>query len=151
MNSSTVLEQIRPSQMTAVITADAALQATAAAVAHAHTLGVAVNISVVDTAGLPAAFARMPGAPLHSIDLAVNKAYTAASFGLPTGKWPEALKAHSPAVQDGLVRHPKFVGFGGGLPILEKGVRIGGIGVSGGSEQEDEQIARAGLQAIGLA
>jgi uncharacterized protein GlcG (DUF336 family) len=41
--------------------------------------------------------------------------------------------------------------FGGGLPIVADGVRIGGIGVSGGSAEQDEECARAGLKAIGLA
>ena len=46
---------------------------------------------------------------------------------------------------------PRMVSFGGGLPIVIDGHRVGGIGVSGGSEEQDEQIARAGLQALGLA
>ena len=46
---------------------------------------------------------------------------------------------------------PRFVAFGGGLPIVEGGMRIGAIGVSGGSEAQDEAIAVAGLQALGLA
>ena len=114
-------------------------------------LGLRVNVAVVDAAGLPAAFARMAGAPLHSIDIAIDKAYTAASFGLATSQWHKVLQEHSPAVREGLVLRPRFVAFGGGLPILENGLRIGGIGVSGGSEQEDEAIAQAGLKAIGLA
>ena len=98
-----------------------------------------------------AAFLRMPGAPLHSVDIAIDKAYTAVSFGLPTSRWTEVLQSHSPAVRDGLVQRPRFVAFGGGLPIVEDGKCIGAIGVSGGSEQQDEQIAHAGLAALGLA
>ena len=105
---------------------------------------------LVDAAGVLAAFVRMPGAPLHSIDIAIDKAYTAASFGLPTGQWPEVLATHSAAVRDGIVLRPRFVAFGGGLPVVENGARIGGIGVSGGSEAQDETIARAGLRALGL-
>tara|TARA_A200000159_G_scaffold123924_1_gene118675 strand:+ start:4689 stop:5009 length:321 start_codon:yes stop_codon:yes gene_type:complete len=102
----------------------------------------------VDHAGILVGFIRQPGAPLHSIDIAIDKAYTAASFGLATGKWPDALQAHSPAVQDGLLRRPRFVAFGGGLPIEIDGQRLGGIGVSGGSEAQDELIAGAGLAAL---
>ncbi len=134
----------------AVIDAPAALRAVQAAVQHASALGVRVNIAVVDAAGLPAAFVRMPGAHLHSIDIAKDKAYTAVGFGLPTGAWTDVLAQHSEAVRQGLVRRPRFVAFGGGLPIIENGQRIGGIGVSGGSEAQDEEIARAGLQALGL-
>ncbi|WP_241338578.1 GlcG/HbpS family heme-binding protein [Burkholderia cenocepacia] len=128
----------------------AALSAAQAAVAPAERLGVRVNVAVVDAAGLLAAFVRMPGAPLHSIDIAIDKAYTAASFGLPTGAWHDALAAHSAAVRQGLVLRPRFVAFGGGLPIIDDGARIGGIGVSGGSEAQDESCARAGLDAAGF-
>lgn len=133
-----------------VIRTEAALRAVGAAVAKAVELGVRVNVAVVDAAGVQAAFVRMTGAPLHSMDIATDKAYTAVSFGLPTGQWHEALAQHSPAVRQGLVLRPHFVGFGGGLPIVVEGARIGGIGVSGGSEQQDEIIAEAGLQALGL-
>lgn len=133
-----------------VIDAPAALSAVEAAVRHAEVLGVRVNVAVVDAAGLLVGFARMTGAPLHSIDIAIDKAYTAASFGLATGDWTEALASHSEAVRQGLVRRPRFVAFGGGLPIEDGGAHIGAIGVSGGSEAQDEAIARAGLQALGL-
>ncbi|MCA8455498.1 heme-binding protein [Burkholderia multivorans] len=128
----------------------AASHAAQAAAQAAERLGVRVNVAVVDAGGLLAAFVRMPGAPLHSIDIAIDKAYTAASFGLPTGAWHDALAAHSEAVRQGLVLRPRFVAFGGGLPIVEDGVLIGGIGVSGGSEAQDERCARAGLDAVGL-
>ena len=119
-------------------------------VAKANALGLRVNVAVVDRSGMLAAFLRMPGAPLHSVDIAIDKAYTAVSFGLATGRWTEALKEHSDAVRDGITRRPRFVAFGGGLPILEGGELIGGIGVSGASEQQDEDCARAGLASIGI-
>lgn len=132
------------------ITWQAAHAAAGAAAACAQHLGVAVNVAVVDASGILAAFARLPGAPLHSVEIAMDKAYTAASFGLPTSQWHAALQQHSPAVREGIVLRPRFVAFGGGLPIVEGGTRIGAIGVSGGSEAQDEAIARAGLQALGL-
>ncbi|OIN92656.1 MAG: cobalamin adenosyltransferase [Comamonadaceae bacterium CG1_02_60_18] len=133
-----------------VISWDAAATVTRAAVLHAATLNIRINVAVVDAGGNLAAFLRMPGAFLHSIDIATDKAYTAASFGLPTSKWYAALQTHSDAVRDGIVRRPRFVGFGGGLPIVDAGQHIGGIGVSGGSEEQDEACALAGLAAIGL-
>jgi uncharacterized protein GlcG (DUF336 family) len=128
----------------------AAHAAVGAAVLAAQDMGARINVAVVDSSGLLAAFLRMPGAPLHSVDIAIDKAYTAASFGLPTHRWTEALQGHSAAVRDGLVRRPRFVAFGGGLPIVEAGQRIGAIGVSGGSEEQDQAIAMAGLAALGL-
>ena len=129
---------------------EAAAAAVAAAAHWADEAGLAVNIAVVDAGGNLAAFLRMPGAFLHSIDIAIDKAYTAAGFGLPTSAWTEALATHSPAVQAGIPMRPRMVCFGGGLPLKHKGRVIGGIGVSGGSEHEDETCAKAGLSAIGL-
>lgn len=149
-NNRAALPTARLSQPQPVIDAAAALQAVTGALHQAQTLGLTVNIAVVDASGVLAAFVRMPGAPLHSIDIAIDKAYTAVSFGLATGQWHEALQQHTPAVRDGLVRRPRFVGFGGGLPIVEDKRRIGAIGVSGASEAQDDIIARAGLQALGL-
>ena len=138
------------SQVQRVIDGAAALKAAGAALEAASALGVPVNIALVDAAGVLAAFVRMPGAPLHSVDIAIDKAYTAASFGLPTSQWHAALAGHSAAVREGIVLRPRFVAFGGGLPVVEGGVRIGGMGVSGGSEAQDETIARAGLRVLGL-
>ena len=133
------------------VTWEAASAAVRAAVEQAASLGATINVAVVDRAGLLVSFLRMPGAPLHSVDIAIDKAYTATSFGLPTSQWHSVLGEHSEAVRQGLPLRPRFVAFGGGLPLVADGERIGGIGVSGGSEQQDEQCARAGLAAIGLA
>jgi len=130
---------------------EAAAAAVAAAVRWAEGAGTKVNVAVVDAGGNLAAFLRMPGAFLHSIDIAIDKAYTAAGFGLPTGAWTEALMEHSPAVRGGIPLRPRMVCFGGGLPLRHEGRLLGGIGVSGGSEEQDEACARAGLTAIGLA
>lgn len=136
---------------TSVIDWPAAQTAVAAAVQAAQAMGARVNVALVDASGVLAGFLRMPGAPLHSIDIAIDKAYTAVSFGLPTSRWTEVLQSHSAAVREGLVQRPRFVAFGGGIPIVEDGRCIGAIGVSGGSEQQDEAIAHAGLVALGLA
>ena len=132
------------------ISAEAAATALQAAVAHAAMLGIRVNVALTDGAGVLAGFLRMPGAFLHSVDIAIDKAYTAASFGLPTAQWMSIL-AQDEALRIGLTERPRLVVLGGGLPIREGGVLIGGIGVSGGSAEQDEQCARAGLVALGLA
>ncbi|AJP47909.1 ATP:cob(I)alamin adenosyltransferase [Rugosibacter aromaticivorans] len=129
----------------------AANDAVKAAIEKAVAMGLRVNAAVVDRGGLLVAFLRMPGAPLHSIDIAIDKAYTAAGFGMPTGMWHEALKAHSAAVQQGVPLRPRFTAFGGGLPIIVEGQVIGGIGVSGALEDEDTACAQAGLKVLGLA
>ncbi len=128
----------------------AAQAAVAAAVAHAETLGVRINVAVTDASGTLMAFLRMPRAFLHSIDIAIDKAYTAASFGFPTSQWAQALKDDD-MLRIGLNQRPRLVLFGGGLPIVERGERIGGIGVSGASAEQDEACAQAGLKALELA
>ncbi len=133
-----------------VIDATASATALQAAVAHAQSLGIAVNVAVTDVSGLLAGFLRMPGAFVHSIDIAIDKAYTAAGFGFPTSAWKDVV-AGDEMLRIGLNQRPRLVMFGGGLPIVEAGVRIGGIGVSGGSAEQDEACARAGLAALGLA
>lgn len=126
------------------------MAAVAAAVATARRIGIRVNAAVVDASGTLMAFLRMPDAPLHSISIAMDKGYTAVSFGLPTSQWTEVLESHSPAVRNGLVLQPRFIAFGGGIPIVEDGAIVGAIGVSGGSEAQDEACARAGIDALNL-
>jgi len=138
-----------PSIEQRVITAEAANAAVVAAVAKAQELGIRINAAVTDASGVLAAFLRMPGAFLHSVDIAIDKAYTAAGFGFATAQWAEVLKGDE-ALRLGMPGRPRNVVFGGGLPIREGGALIGGIGVSGGSAEQDADCARAGLAALGL-
>ena len=138
------------SEPTRAISAATAHAAVAAAIAHAERLGIRVNAAVVDPGGTLCAFLRMPGAFLHSVDIAIDKAYTAAGFGLPTSRWASLL-ADDPLLRDGLNARPRLVLFGGGVPIREGDALIGGLGVSGGSAEQDEACALAALTSIGLA
>ncbi len=132
------------------ITAEAASAACAAAVAFAADKGWRINVAVVDRGGNLMAFLRQPGAFIHSIQIAIDKAYTAASFGFPTKAWMGAI-GHDDGMKFGFSNQPRLIVFGGGLPLPgEGGEWLGGIGVSGASEAEDEECARAGLAAIGL-
>ncbi|MDZ4294693.1 MAG: heme-binding protein [Hydrogenophaga sp.] len=132
-----------------VITAQATSLACQAAVAHAEALGIRINVAVTDASGTLTGFLRMPNAFLHSIDIAIDKAYTAASFGFPTSQWTQVLQGDE-ALRIGLPLRPRLVVFGGGVPIRDGEVLIGGLGVSGGSAEQDEACACAGLQALGL-
>lgn len=82
----------------------------------------------------------MPGAFLNSIDIAINKACTAASFGFPTKQWMGAI-GHDEGMNLDCSAQPRLIVFGGGLPIRSGDEWIGGIGVSGASEAEDEECA----------
>jgi len=131
------------------ITAEAANAAVLAAIAKAGELGIRINAAVTDGSGVLAAFLRMPGAFLQSVDIAIDKAYTAAGFGFATAQWAGILKDNE-ALRLGMPARPRNVVFGGGLPIREGGALIGGIGVSGGSAEQDDECARAALVALGL-
>lgn len=127
----------------------AAADAVAAAVQRAEDLGIKINAAVVDKGGNLLAFQRMNGAFLHSIDIAIDKAYTAAGFGFPTEQWMDAI-GDIPQLREGIVHRDRLVIFGGGLPIVSDGQVIGAIGVSGGSEEQDGVCAKAGLERLGL-
>ncbi|MBP7524077.1 MAG: heme-binding protein [Propionivibrio sp.] len=131
------------------ISAEAAATAVQAAVAYAEAKGWKINAAVVDRGGNLMAFLRMPGAFIHSIEIAIDKAYTAASFGFSTKDWMPAI-GHDEGMKLGFSARPRLIVFGGGLPVGQ-GDWIGGIGVSGASEAQDEECARAGLAAIGMA
>jgi uncharacterized protein GlcG (DUF336 family) len=133
------------------ITAEAAAVAVQAAVRHAEANGWKINVAVADRSGNLMAFLRMPGAFLHSIDIAIDKAYTAASFGFSTKDWMSIVGGDE-GMKLGFSAQPRLIVFGGGLPIRVEGEAewIGGIGVSGASEAQDEECARAGLKAIGI-
>lgn len=131
------------------VTAQAGHVAVAAAVAHGRAMGKAVVCAVADASGDLVALLRGEGAFKASITIAEDKASTAAVFGLATDALGAALSA-SPALHQGIALRPGVVLFGGGLPIVEDGVVIGGIGVSGGSEDDDRACATAGLSALGL-
>ena len=134
--------------MTPGITAEAAATAVQAAVAHANANGWKINAAVVDRGGNLMSFLRMPGAFIHSIDIAIDKAYTSASFGFPSKDWMSMI-GQDEGMKLGFSVRPRLIVFGGGLPIGES-EWIGGIGVSGASEAQDEECARAGLASIGM-
>ncbi len=129
---------------------EATRSAVEGAVRKALELEVRICVAIVDVGGNLVAFLRIPGAPLHSISISEDKAYTAVSFGMPTSRWHDEHKTQSEAVRQGLPLRPRFVAFGGGLPICVAGEVIGGIGVSGASEEQDEACAQAALAAMGL-
>lgn len=133
----------------ASITAEGAHAAVAAGVKKADEMGKNMNVAVVDRGGNLVAFLRNADAPLHSADLAIDKAYTAVSFNVPTRFWDQILGSASEYVRTGIVTRDRLVVFGGGFPIRKNGVLLGAIGASGGSEEDDEICTRAALAAIG--
>ena len=118
----------------------------AAAVAKAAELGVPQVVAVLDESGLLKAFCRMDGAALISIEVAQNKAYTAL-FGMPSQDFYNFIK-DEPALLAGVPHIPRIAIFGGGLPIKVGDKVVGGIGVSGGTVEQDVACAQAGLDSV---
>ncbi len=126
---------------------EAANAAALAAIRKAEELEQKVSVVVLDRGGHVVAALRS-STSFHTGGVAENKAYTAISFGMPTSKWADFMEAQSPLVQQGLPMLPKIAMFGGGLPIEIEGELAGAIGVSGASEEQDAEIASAGIAAI---
>lgn len=121
-----------------------------AATAKATELGLRVAIAVVDAGGALKAFRRMDGAPLLATEIATNKAYTAAAYGMPTHAWHDFIKEDPPLLH-GIVHTPRLVVFGGGYPVELEGGIAGAIGISGGHYSQDMQVAQAALAALAAA
>lgn len=108
----------------------------------------AAVIAVADAHGELLAFARMDGAPLSSIRVAANKAWTAARERKPTKEIGEKIRHPEKGFDIAFYGDPKFVGWGGGLPIWRAGQVVGAIGVSGLSSAEDIALATVGLELL---
>ena len=130
------------------IDAETAEKAVAAAAKKAAELKLKMCIAISDEAGDLKAFLRMDGAPKLSIQIAEDKAYSAASYSMPTHAWFEFIK-NDPPLLHGITHTPRLIVFGGGFPIKLKGEMIGAIGVSGGHYSQDMECAKAALEAIG--
>ncbi|MEM8978113.1 MAG: heme-binding protein [Pseudomonadota bacterium] len=129
---------------TQVLTHAGVMQMLSAAVACAEEIGQPQCIVVVDASGVTLGQIRMTGAKFLSLKSAATKACTAASIRAPSDAIPEGVgPAIAAATQNAVTR------LGGGLPIMMKGVCLGGIGVGSGSPEQDKEVAMAALTAIG--
>jgi glc operon protein GlcG len=107
-----------------------------------------VAVAVADAHGELIAFARMDGVPLPSITIAINKAWTAARTGKPTQEIGERVRHAERGHDIAYYGDPRFVGWGGGVPVLKNGEVIGAVAVSGLSSVEDAGLARLGVDLI---
>ena len=119
---------------TASINRETAVALIDAALAAARAIGIPAAVAVVDATGNLRAFER--------------KAWSSASFGFPTHVWNDYV-TNDPKVAP-LAYRPRMVAVGGGYPILEDGKLIGGIGISGGNYQQDQDACVEALMKIGF-
>ena len=118
-----------------------------AAVAKASELGVSENVAILDDGGNLKAFRRMDGAPILSIEMAQNKAYTAL-FGVSTQDFFNFIQS-DPSLLAGIPTLERMAAWGGGFPIKVNGELVGAVGVSGApTVQNDVDCATAALALI---
>jgi len=118
-----------------------------AAQKKAEELGVPQVLCVADAAGYPIALRRLDGGKVTSVQIAMNKAFTAAGHRKPTHNYKNALPGEEAfgifTQHDG-----RFTVFVGGFPILVDGKVVGGIGASGGNGEQDIAVCEAGIAAF---
>jgi glc operon protein GlcG len=125
-----------------------AKQAVDLIVEKAQEMQKAVAVAIADSHGELIAFARMDGVPLPSIMVSMNKAWTAARTGKPTQEIGEKVKHPERGHDIAYYGDPRFVGWGGGIPVRVKGQVVGAVAVSGLSSVEDAALAVLGAEFI---
>jgi uncharacterized protein GlcG (DUF336 family) len=136
------------SLMTNAVTVQAAQAVVDAARAKADEIGVPMNIAVVDAGNNLTAFARMDGAWLGSIDIAQSKAYTARAFDMETRELAPLAQPGGPLYGIEAGNDGRVIVFAGGIPLTVGGRIVGAIGVSGGTVDQDQEVAEAGVAAF---
>ena len=125
-----------------------ARQVIAAAEAKAYELGQPMNIAVVDAGGNLVSHVRMDGAWIGSIDVSINKAFTARAFDVSTAQLSENSQPGQQFYGIQNSNHGRIMIFAGGVPLRRNGQVVGAIGVSGGSGSQDQVVATSGASAI---
>lgn len=130
------------------IDADEAGRVIGAAVAKAHEMGVPQNVAVADAAGYLVAFHRMDGAKFLSIEIALAKAFTAAGLRAETAGLAPRTVPGGPGFGIQHLHAGRLTTLAGGVPIERDGHVIGAVGVSSGTTEQDQIVARAGAAAL---
>jgi uncharacterized protein GlcG (DUF336 family) len=131
-----------------VITLEDARRVVSTAEEKAREIGQPMNIAVLDAGRNLKTFARMDDAWLGSIEIAIDKAYTSTSFELPTQDLASQAQPGQPLFGINTTSNSRVVIFAGGIPIQRDGQVVGAVGVSGGTPDQDQQVAEAGVAAF---
>lgn len=110
--------------------------------------GKAAVVAVADAHGELIGLLRLDGAPLPSIVIATNKAWTAARERKPTRELGQAVRDPETGFDMAYFGDPRYIGWGGGLPVVVGGAVVGAVAVSGLPEMEDIDVAQIGVKAI---
>ena len=120
----------------------------AAAERRAQEIGQPMNIAVVDEGGNLVAHVRMDGAWIGSIDISINKAFTARAFDIATRDLAQYSQSGGQFFGIHASNHGRVMIFAGGVPLRQAGRVVGAIGVSGGSGEQDHSVAEGGAAAF---
>ena len=127
-----------------MITLSDARSVIAAAESKAGEIGQPMNIAVVDTGGNLISHVRMDGAWIGSIDISINKAFTARAFDIETAQLAKNSQPGQQFFGIHASNHGRVMIFAGGIPLRRGRTIIGAIGVSGGDGNQDQMVATAG-------
>jgi uncharacterized protein GlcG (DUF336 family) len=133
----------------ATLTSDAIVSLLSAAVTRARQLDRRIWVAVADASGQIVGLIGCEGAPRISRQVAQDKAFTAAVTGMPTSAWKAYVDSLPASEREIIARHDGYIGADGGFPIFDAERLAGAIGTSGANQDEDAEIARAALAAIG--
>lgn len=124
---------------------DSAVRVIQTAVAEAKSRNWKMNVAVVDSGANLVAFQRMDGAMLASIQIAEHKARAAATFRRPTKIFEDGINLMH---LNYLLAFDGIIASRGGIPLIDNGAIVGAIGVSGGTDSQDEVVSKAGAAVI---
>lgn len=130
------------------VSLDDARRIIAAAEAKAMQIKSPSNVAVVDAGGNLLSFARMDGAWLGSIDIAIDKAFTSRAFDITTKDLAEPSQPGGQFYGIAGSNGGRVMIFAGGMPLEVDGMVVGAVGVSGGSGAQDQQVVEAGAAAL---
>lgn len=115
-----------------------------AVIGEAERIGVKVVVAVSDASGVPVSVHRMDDAYIASYDIALNKSYTAVALKMPTSELKTLASPGGSLYGIQFTNNGKIVIFGGGEPLKNKNTICGGLGVSGGTEEQDTYLSAYG-------
>lgn len=131
-----------------MLTLEDARRVIAAAEKEAVSQGQPMNIAVVDAGGNLVAHVRMDNAWIGSVDISINKAWTARAFDIETQALAKESQSGGQFFGIHGTNRGRVVIFAGGIPLKRDGKVAGGIGVSGGTAKQDQAVAETGAKAF---
>ncbi|MDN5869425.1 MAG: heme-binding protein [Nitrococcus sp.] len=119
-----------------------------AGIEKAEEVGQPQNVAVVDVGGNLVAHARMDGAWIGSVDIAINKAFTSRAFDISTQDLSDNAQPGEQFYGIQVSNHGRVMSFAGGLPLTQDDAIVGAVGVSGGTGEQDQAVVEAAAAAF---